>query len=153
MQNTLRRATCFRRRLQFKYDCKVTCFSRPERSLNMRYSSTRPSTSTSEASSRRGSFEPRETFGVNPFLLGGGLSVLFGLSFFLATLINPRSSRHHSGPSDTRSTTPIDNLSSPQYDLSRPNLIAARKEFEDLLGRDGVSDHLGTRIAHSSTEW
>jgi D-lactate dehydrogenase (cytochrome) len=117
----------------------------------VRCSSTRPSTTSEKANSPSRFFDLGDFSHVNPFLLGGGLSALLGLSFFLATLTVPQSSP--SGPSDIRSSAPINSLNSPQYDLSPSNLVGARRELEKLLGPEGVSDHLGTRIAHSSTEW
>ncbi|MCJ1476827.1 D-lactate ferricytochrome c oxidoreductase [Lambiella insularis] len=48
---------------------------------------------------------------------------------------------------------PLNDLSKPLYDLSEKNLIGAKEELIAPLGKDLVSDDLGTHIAHSSTEW
>jgi len=47
----------------------------------------------------------------------------------------------------------IADQSKPQWDMSKENLAGARQELIKLLGPGGVSDDLGTRIAHSATEW
>ena len=44
-------------------------------------------------------------------------------------------------------------LVKPPYLTSQKNMKKLQKELVALLGKDGVSDDIGTRIAHSSTEW
>lgn len=51
------------------------------------------------------------------------------------------------------STSPLASVVRPRYDLSEGNIRAARQEFIDLLGNEGVDDNLGARIARSSTDW
>lgn len=69
----------------------------------------------------------------------------------LSKQLNELSSQSHTP--DIRSTTPLSPDNVPQYDLSASNLTSARTKLESLLGPENVSDHLGTRIAHSSTQW
>jgi len=51
------------------------------------------------------------------------------------------------------STLPLDQISPPVYDTSTENLRAAYEEFKLLLGAENISDQVGERITHSSTEW
>jgi len=100
---------------------------------------------------------PKSSFSLQSFFIGFGISASLGLSIFSWIQysnpdIQPLGTPHRR-PLDTRSTAPIDIQNTPKYDLSRSNLEGARTELRKLLGEDGVSDHLGTRIAHSSTEW
>lgn len=53
----------------------------------------------------------------------------------------------------TLSTAPLESVAPPFYDVSEANIDAAKAEFVEFLGEGGVSDDLGARIAHSSTEW
>jgi D-lactate dehydrogenase (cytochrome) len=81
----------------------------------------------------------------------GGISVV-GVGMLLYSLYR----RSQSGELEARkaaSTIPLSWLKPPAYDLSEANINAAKREFIQLLGSDGVSDHLDTRIAHSSTDW
>ncbi|KIV77506.1 glycolate oxidase, subunit GlcD [Exophiala sideris] len=57
------------------------------------------------------------------------------------------------GSANSKSTAPLPSISRLQHDLSERNIEAAKKEFIDILGTDGVDDKLGARIARSSTEW
>jgi D-lactate dehydrogenase (cytochrome) len=54
--------------------------------------------------------------------------------------------RHH------KSTTALEEVEL-RFNLSDENLKGAREELVALLGPGGVSDDLGTRISHSSTDW
>ncbi|TVY81429.1 D-lactate dehydrogenase [cytochrome] [Lachnellula suecica] len=100
---------------------------------------------------------------VPSFLAGFGLSAFFGVLLFswnqfADTEISKSRNSAALGSAtratlDVRSTAPIDSHNAPKYDLSPGNLTGAREELEELLGQDGVTDHLGTRIAHSSTAW
>lgn len=56
-------------------------------------------------------------------------------------------------PKSTTSTTPLDSLSAPSYNLSDKNIQDAKQDFVALLGKDGIDDNLGARISRSSTDW
>ena len=53
------------------------------------------------------------------------------------------------------STKRLEALTSPRqwYPASEEKTKKIKKELVAILGQDGVSDDIGTRIAHSSTEW
>lgn len=48
---------------------------------------------------------------------------------------------------------PLDKMPVARYNLTEGNLRAAQEELTSLLTSEGVTDDLGTRVAHSSTEW
>ncbi|TVY24483.1 D-lactate dehydrogenase [cytochrome], mitochondrial, partial [Lachnellula hyalina] len=106
----------------------------------VRHFSAQPSGTSAKERLPGGSFNPTS------FFVGFILSTALGLSVFFV-------SRSEPGLSGMRSTTPLKGHNTPQYNLSQSNLDGARKELQELLGPEGVTDHLGTRIAHSSTEW
>ncbi|TVY15043.1 D-lactate dehydrogenase [cytochrome] [Lachnellula arida] len=130
-----RGVTRFRLGLRSKHE--QSRFSRAGKPLHyVRYSSGTSAKSNS----------PKGFFSFPSFLVGFGFSTALGLSVFFARRSEPVLS-------DIKSTTPVDGHNIPQYDLSPSNLDEARKELQELLGPEGITDHLGTRIAHSSTEW
>lgn len=79
----------------------------------------------------------------------------------MAAVFASNSIAHAEGPivakiaqqQNTSSTCPLDSMPTVYYDLTPKNTAAAKRELEGLLGKDRVSDELGSRISHSSTEW
>lgn len=65
------------------------------------------------------------------------------------------SSAAHTQPntSSARSTTSLSGMPTARYDLTESNIDCATQELTAVLSSDRVTSDLGTRIAHSSTEW
>ncbi|KAF2105045.1 FAD-binding domain-containing protein [Rhizodiscina lignyota] len=78
-------------------------------------------------------------------LAGGALIGAYASSFF-----NNGKKNAKAAPG---STTSLENMPIARYNLTESNLRGAQEELTSLLTSERVTDDLGTRIAHSSTEW
>ncbi|EXJ79387.1 hypothetical protein A1O3_08889 [Capronia epimyces CBS 606.96] len=86
---------------------------------------------------------------------GAVLTVLYysgGLSALEPNPKQPEDAGRDIGSTST-STSPLESVSAPQYDLSESNILGAQQEFVGILSADGVDDTLSARIARSSTDW
>jgi D-lactate dehydrogenase (cytochrome) len=137
MQNVLRRVT--QERCGLRSTRGSARYFWQERASHKRHNPNQRSTFTTKSKLEKVEWQ---SFG-----LGVIVAITFGLTYTWWK------DTPHRGPTGTRSTALIDSKPAPQYDLSSSNIAGARRELQGLLGEDGVSEHLGTRIAHSSTEW
>ncbi|KAH8805287.1 hypothetical protein F5884DRAFT_798888 [Xylogone sp. PMI_703] len=55
--------------------------------------------------------------------------------------------------SNSKSTVTLSEMPTAVYDLSSKNIDELIKQMITILGTDRVSTHLGSRVAHSSTDW
>lgn len=79
----------------------------------------------------------------------------------IAAIYSSNTIAHAEGPAakiltpeqNASSTCPLDSMPTVRYDSTPENMKGAKEELEKLLGKERVSEELGSRISHSSTEW
>lgn len=82
------------------------------------------------------------------------MAVLGGIgSIAFVKCTAPIKAEEQRGDHSHRSTLPLSQAPQLEHDISDPNINAAKAEFIDLLGYDGVNIVPGDLNARSSTEW